>query len=567
MKPLLLCAVVLPALSGCAALATNPARIDFRATVGADDWPMPLPEPLAVPVLDAPAAAATAEEIGAWCEALSSEDAAERDRAMSGLLAAGNTALSRLVPLRASEDAEVAARASALVESILFGDVEALRARVRENLEPGDPIVAVLEARLDRRMEVRESAVEILGAIRDANLRGGLGDPAEPYRRGLLELFAVLAGSPSGDRARRRRAAGYDDPGDPAALNACARIARFGLRSRDGEVRRAALGAVSALGVSWQASLFGELAGMKSDPALAERALEIMASAARAGADGTACPALGTFPGPPVGPTNVAAALAPLAPELLQYALDERNPAPARIWALEAASYSGAAGMAARIAQLGRDPRFQIPVFDALVVIGGPEAEAAIIHALRRPLDGIPAESAESAAARRGIRAAVPILVERAGERARACAVVGAVAGPEHGGTLVALLRRSTEVEEIRPLLGAVVRLSPLPEPHGLAAREAVRALLTSENPDLRFLSSCTLAALDSRDGIAAWGPLLEDGALVTVTWPGWNGSWTLQDYAPVALEQLTGVELIEEDPLAAWREWWEAHRAEYQEE
>ncbi len=564
MKPLLLCAAVFPALAGCAALATDPARIDFRATVGADDWPMPLPEPLAVPVLDAPASAATGEEIGAWCEALASEDADERDRAMSGLLAAGNASLPRLVPLRASEDAEVAARASALVERILFGDVEALRARVRENLEPGDPIVDTLEARLDRRMEVRESAVEVLGAIRDANLRGGLGDPTAPYRRGLLELFAVLAGSPAGERDRRRRAAGYDDPGDPAALNACARIARFGLRSRDVEVRKAALGAVSAMSVSWQASLFGELLALKSDPALAERALEIMASAARAGADGVACPSLSTVPGPPIGPTNVAAALVPLTPELLRYALDDRNPAPARIWALEAASYSGEPGMAAQIAELGRDPRFQIPVFDALVVLGGPEAEEAIVGALRRPLAGIPAESAESAAARRGIRAAVPILADRAGERARVCAVVGAVAGPEDAGTVVALLRRSTQVDEIRPLLGALVRLSPLPGPHELAAREAVRALLSSENPDLRFLSSCALSALDSRDGIAAWGPLLEDGALVTVTWPGWSGSWSLQDYAPVALEQLTGMEFVEEDPLPAWREWWEAHRAEY---
>ncbi len=569
MKPLLLCAAVLPVLAGCAGLAQDPASVDFRGAVGADDWPIPAPEPLAVPVLDLPARGLSAEELRDWCEALGSDDPERRDRAMTGLASAGPGVIRHLAPLRASEDAEVAARVGVLIERILFGNVDALRRRLSENFPPDDPIVSVLEAPLDLRLENRESALAILAGLRDAGLRGGLGNPAAKYQRGLSDLFRVLAGGPLEESEHRRRAAGYDDPGDPEALAAFARIAERALRSRDREIRKAALAAISTLSVGWQASLFRALFAQAAgdEPDLADRALEIIASAARAGADGSTRSQLFPISGPPIGPTNVASELARFPYELLAFAADPQRSLPARLWALEAASYSGETRLAGRIAKLAADPRFELPVFHALVALGGPEAEAAILGAFEHPSDRIPAEDAEAAAARRGMSAVIPFLVSRTEDRARACAVVGAVATRDHGGTLAALLGRSTEVEEVRPLLGAVVRLSPLPEPHDAATLGAIRALLTAEKPDLRFLAACAISAVHGRAGIAAWGRLLHDGAMVTVTWRGWHGSWSIEEHAAGALEQLVGMSLDTEDRLSGWRDWWEENHADYEAE
>lgn len=566
MKPLAACALALPLLSGCVALPCDPASLDFRVAVGADDWPLPEAESLAVPVLDAPESGATAEDIAAACARLASEDAAERDAAEAALAAAGRAAVPALRGVRAGKDLEASKRAGRLVDRILYGEVDGLRLRLRENLPEDARLHAVLEEALDPRVGQEAATVELLEALTDACVKGGMSDPSKLLHGGLSQMFRVLVGAPDGEDRARRRAAGYDDVSDPAAMAVFARIARESLRMKSPEARRSAFRAVAALPLAWQAALTGDLvaAAQGAEPEFAEKAMEILASAARAGADAVPCRGLGPDRGLPAAPANFAFLLRPHARTLLGIARSAEYTPMARAWALEAASYSGDAALASEVAALRDDPVLAPAVFFALAALGGPEAEAEIVRAVAGERPRVPLADAEAAAARRGVRGVLPFLALRSQGRARAASVAAAVAARDDAETLLRMLGPCTDTGEIRPLLGALVRLSPLPSPHDRAALDAARALLRADNPDLRFLAACTLAAIEPREGVAAWGPLLEDEGLVTVTWPGWRGQWTLADYAPGALSRLTGIDAGEQDPSDFWEDWWDEHRAEY---
>ncbi|MCC6741883.1 MAG: hypothetical protein IT452_22880 [Planctomycetia bacterium] len=564
MKPLAACALALPLLSGCVALPSDPASLDFRVAVGADDWPLPEAEPLAVPVLDAPESGATAEDIATACARLASEDAAVRDAAEAALAAAGRAAVPALRGVRAGKDLEASKRAGRLVDRILYGEVDGLRLRLQENLPEDARLHAVLEEALDPRVGQEAATVELLEALTEACVKGGMSDPSMLLHGGLSQIFRVLVGAPDGEDRARRRAAGYDDVSDPAAMAVFARIARESLRMKSPEARRSAFRAVAALPLAWQAALTGDLvaAAQGAEPEFAEKAMEILASAARAGADAVPCRGLGPDRGLPAAPANFAFLLRPHARTLLDIARSAEYAAPARAWALEAASYSGDAALASEVAALRDDPVLAPAVFFALAALGGPEAEAEIVRAVAGERPRVPLADAEAAAARRGVRGVLPFLVLR--DRSRAAAVAAAVATREDAEVLLRMLVRGADAAEIRPLLGAVVRLAPFPAPHDRGALDAARALLRADNPDLRFLAACTLAAIDAREGIAAWGPLLGDDGAVTLTWPGWRGEWMISDYAPGALSRLTGLDEGDEDPADFWDEWWDEHRAEY---
>ncbi|KAF0241687.1 MAG: hypothetical protein FD180_4324, partial [Planctomycetota bacterium] len=449
-----------------------------------------------------------------------------------------------------------------------FGDVDALRTRLRQNSSPDDPSAVTLEAPLDLRMENHHAALEILSTMRDADRRGAVQDPEARQVREMTGLIGLLTGSRAFDRTGRRRAAGYDDPRDPVAMTAFARIVRFGLRSPDREIQRAALRAASSMGGIWEAALFPDLIAIGRDGSdeLSDEALKAVAAAARAGAEDIGPALVRDFAGPPTGPTNLSQSLRPYADMLVSIAEDARRTDAARTAALEAACYSGEARLSSRIKALCEIPGLKLRAFQAIVALGGLEADLAILRALSDPLGDIGAEEAVAAAVRRRTRAAIPLLVDGRFDSELACAAIGALATVEDAGEVLSLLEIRAAVGEVRPLFGALVRLSPLPEPWDVRARSAIRIHLAASIPDVRFLAACALSAMDARAGIAAWGGRLEDESLVTVSWPGFTTGRPMWEYACGGLSQLNGTafEGKRDDQRDDWREWWSENKSEY---
>ncbi|MEK7470177.1 MAG: hypothetical protein AAB074_22635 [Planctomycetota bacterium] len=569
MKPILALVASLPLLSGCAILFRDPTHVDFRAAVGADDWPRVALEPLQVPSLELPRRPSTADEIRVCCGRLGDDDPDVRDQVTEALAEAGEAALPALRAIRERGESEAAARAGQLIERILFGDVDALRTRLRQNSAPDAPFVVTLEPPLDLRMDSRHDALEILSTLQMANRGGAVEDPDARQARIAFNLMGLLVGSSAFDRAGRRRAAGYDDPRDPVAMTAFARIVRYGLRSPDRAIQRAALGTASLMGGIWEAALFPDMIaiGRDANDALAEEALLAVAAAARAGAEDIGPALVRDFGGTPPGPTNVSQTLRPWADLLVSIAEDTHRPMTARAAALEAACYSGEARLSLRIQALCEVPGLKFRAFQAIVALGGPEADEAILRALGDSFGEVGAEEAVSAAVRRGTRAAIPLLAKAWIDSGLGCAAIGAIATADDLGEILFLLESRITVEEVRPLFGALVRFSPLPEPYDARARRLLRDHLRASVPNVRFLAACALSAMDVRAGIAAWGSRLEDEGVVTVTWPGFETGLPMWAYACGGLSQLSEnyFQGEHDDQREQWKEWWEEHAAEFE--
>jgi len=104
---------------------------------------------LALPLAADPKSGATDQIIDRFIEQLGSDDFFEREKASKGLGAIGEPALPALWKAMSSEDAEVAKRASGLVESLLAGTKAAVEQLGGEwSVRPSDPVDRALSVAL-----------------------------------------------------------------------------------------------------------------------------------------------------------------------------------------------------------------------------------------------------------------------------------------------------------------------------------------------------------------------------------------------------------------------------------